>query len=106
MVKLIALYKKPENPAEFDRLYFESHLPLARKMPGLQKADVSKITGAPQGDCEYYMVAQLYFDSMEALTAAMSSEEGRAAARNLMSFARGLVSMMFAEEVAPVSVAG
>lgn len=106
MVKLIALYKKPENTSEFDKLYFEEHLPLANKMPGLKKAEVSKILGTPQGESEYYLIAELYFDDMDALKAAMSSEEGKAAAKNLMSFAKGLVSMMFAEveEKVPASV--
>lgn len=106
MVKLIALYKKPENTAEFDQQYFETHLPLASKMPGLRKAEVSKILGTPQGDSEHYLIAEMYFDDMDALKAAMSSEEGKAAAKNLMSFAKPLVSMMFAqvEEKVPASV--
>lgn len=103
MVKLVALYKKPENTEEFDRNYFETHLPLANKMPGLRKAEVSKILGAPQGESEYYLIAELYFDDMDALKTAMSSDEGKAAAKNLMGFAKGLVSMMFAEEKVPAA---
>ncbi|HTY59266.1 MAG TPA: EthD family reductase, partial [Bacteroidota bacterium] len=28
MTKLIALYRKPSDPAEFDKHYFEVHIPL------------------------------------------------------------------------------
>lgn len=106
MVKLVALYKKPENQAEFDKLYFETHIPLANKMPGLKKVEVSKVLGTPQGESEYYLIAELHFDNMDALKNAMSSDEGKASAKNLMSFAKGIVSMMFVEEEkipAPVS---
>jgi conserved hypothetical protein len=97
VVKLIALYKMPADKAAFDDNYFNSHIPLAMKMPGLKKAEVSKVTGAPMGEAPYYLMAELYFDNKEALDAAMASPEGRASAKNLMGFAKEIVSMMFAE---------
>lgn len=106
MIKLVVLYKKPANTEEFEKKYFEEHLPLSNKMPGLRKAEISRFTGAPQGEAPYYLMAELYFDDMDALKAAMSSDEGKAAAKNLMSFAADIVTMMFAkvEEKAAVSV--
>lgn len=106
MVKLIALYKVPANIAEFDENYFNGHIPLAMKMPGLKKAEVSRITGSPMGAAEYHLMAELYFENKEALDAAMSSAEGRAAAKNLMGFAKEVVYMMFAEveEKVPAAV--
>ena len=97
MVKLIALYKNPANSKEFDQHYFKDHVPLASKIPGLRKMEVLRVSGAPQGDSEYYLVAELTFDDMDALKAAMSSPEGKAAAKNLMGFAKDLVTMMFAQ---------
>jgi uncharacterized protein (TIGR02118 family) len=97
MVKLIALYKQPDDPADFDRQYFEMHVPLAMKMPGLVRCEVAKVTGAPAGEPPYYMTAALYFNDMAALNAAMASPEGKAAAKNLMSFAARYVTMFFAE---------
>lgn len=98
MVKLVALYKKPANIAEFDDKYFNGHIPLANKIPGLKKCDVNKIVGTPGGESEYYLMAELFFDDMEALKAGMSSPEGKAAAKDVMSFAKDIVYMMFAEE--------
>jgi len=108
MVKLIALYKKPENTEEFDKRYFEGHVPLANQMPGLRRCEVSRVLGAPQGESEYYLMAELYFDDMDALKAAMSSPEGKAAAKDVMSFAKDIVQMMFAEveEKVPATVGG
>jgi len=98
MAKLIALYKKPENPAEFDERYFNGHLPLASKIPGLKGSEVSKVLGTPAGESEWYLIAELQFDSMDDLKAGMSSPEGKAAAKDVMSFAKDLIYMMFVEE--------
>lgn len=97
MVKLVALYKQPDNPADFDRQYFETHVPLAMKMPGLVRCETGRVVGAPVPEPPYYMIAELYFPDMTTLNAAMSSPEGKAAAKNLMSFAAKYVAMCFAE---------
>ena len=104
MAKFIALYKKPANPEEFDRHYFDVHMPLVNKIPGLKRAEINKIVGGPQGDSEYYMIATLYFDNMEDLKSGMSSAEGRAAGKDIMGVAAGIVTMMFAEEKIPATV--
>lgn len=97
MVKLVAMYKKPVNVQEFDDLYFNTHLPLANKMPGLKKVEIARITGTPVGESEFYLMAECYFDSIEDLQAAMASPEGRASTKNLMSFAKEYASFMIAE---------
>ena len=106
MVKLVAFYKKPENIEEFDKRYFEGHLPLASKMPGLRRSEISKVLGGPMGDSEYYLITELYFDDMEALKTALSSPEGKAAAKDVMSFARDILTMVFAqvEEKVPATI--
>ena len=42
MAKLVVLYKTPKSTDAFDRYYFATHVPLAKKLPGLKKYDVSK----------------------------------------------------------------
>ena len=97
MVKFIALYKKPADPAEFDKKYFGEHLPLANKMPGLKKVEISRIVGSPRGESEYYLMAVLYWDNMEAMKAGLASPESKEAGKVLMSFAKDITTMMFAE---------
>lgn len=97
MVKLIALYKQPEDTASFDEHYENVHTPLAKKMPGLEKLEVTKIYGAPMGESPYYLMAEMYFKDKETLNVAMSSPEGKASAKDLMGFAGPLVSMMMGE---------
>lgn len=98
MMKLIALYKKPENPEAFDEHYFNVHAPLTAKIPGLRKMEVAKITGSPMGKTDYYLQCEMYYDDMDAFKAAMKTEEAKASGKDLMSFAGGLVTLLTAEE--------
>ncbi|RIK69294.1 MAG: EthD family reductase [Planctomycetota bacterium] len=100
MVKLVAVYSKPENPSAFEKHYFETHLPIAKKMPGLVKCEIERVTGSPMPGAETpYLAAHMYFSDMGALQAAMKSEEGKAAARDLLGFAGKYVRMFFTEVV-------
>ena len=95
MVKFVALYKKPADIEAFEKHYQEIHTPLARKIPGLKKLEVSHMTGSPGGEPKFYMIAELYFENKDAMMAALNSDEGKAAAKDVMSFAGDLIHMMF-----------
>ena len=97
MAKLVALHKQPTDPAAFDNSYYESHLPLIRKVPGLQKTMITRFTHSLSGE-NYYLMAELYFADEAALKTAMKSPEMAAAGENLDSFAKGQYSLFFAEE--------
>jgi uncharacterized protein (TIGR02118 family) len=45
MVKLVALYRKPADGEVFEQAYFETHIPLLKKIPGLRRVE---ITGLPE----------------------------------------------------------
>jgi len=97
MVKLVALYKKPADVSAFETHYKEVHAPLAKKMPGLKRLEICHFTGAPGGESKFYMMAELYFDTKEAMMSALGSLEGKAAAKDVMSFAGEIIHMMFAD---------
>lgn len=97
MLKLIALYRKPDDIASFDDHYFNIHIPLVRKIPGLRKVEITRITGAPLGEAAYHLMAEMYFDSFDALNAANASPEGKATSRDLMNFAAKYVTLFFGE---------
>lgn len=97
MVKLVALYKKPADTEEFDKHYDAVHIPLVRKYPGLRKIEVTRVTGAPIGEAKFHVMAEMYFDSREALDSALISQEGKAVARDLLSFAAPLVTVFIGE---------
>ena len=98
MTKLIALYRNPSDVAEFDKHYFEVHAPLVKQYPGLRRLEITRITGAPIGETKFHIMCEMYFDSKDAMDAALASNEGKAVARDLMSFAADVVTVFVGEE--------
>lgn len=87
-VKLVVLYTQPADPAAFDEHYLGVHMPLANKIPGLEKAETSKLTAAIDGgEHTYYRMAELYFADSDALGAAFGSPEGAATSADYTSIA-------------------
>jgi uncharacterized protein (TIGR02118 family) len=98
MASLLVLYKKPSDPAAFDRHYFDKHIPLAKKIPGLRKYNVTKgPIMTPAGPSDVHLVANLEFDDMAAIQAAFASPEGQAAVADVQTFATGGADIMMSE---------
>jgi uncharacterized protein (TIGR02118 family) len=96
MAQVVVTYKTPKDPAVFDKYYAEIHTPLAKKMPGLRKFQVSQgPIVSPAGPSDIHLIATLSFDSMAAVQAAFGSPEGKAAAGDLKNFATGGAEIMF-----------
>ena len=98
MARLLVLYNKPADPAAFDRYYFGTHVPIAKKVPGLRsytvnQGPVTMIAGAEPP----YLIAELDFDSMPDLQAALASVEGQAAAQDLSNFAQAGATLLVFE---------
>jgi len=94
MAKLVVMYKTPKDPAAFDAHYFGKHVPLAKKIPGTRKYEVSRgQISAPNGPAPYHLIATLQFDDPAALQRALASPEGQAAAADVQTFATGGVDM-------------
>jgi uncharacterized protein (TIGR02118 family) len=94
MAQLLVLYKTPKDTAAFDKHYAEKHIPIAKKIPGLRKYDIS--TGpvvTPAGPSPYHLVAALTFDNLAAIQSAFGSAEGQAAAADVPTFATGGAEM-------------
>lgn len=88
MARLIVLYRKPGDAAAFDRHYADTHIPLAKTIPGLRQFEISDgPVSTPQGESPYHLVATLLFDTMDDLAAAFASEEGQRTAADLANFA-------------------
>ncbi|WP_079528085.1 EthD family reductase [Halobacillus hunanensis] len=99
MVKLIALYKQPEDKEAFDEHYFNTHTPITKEIPGLREMKVTKIVGSPMGESEYYLLCEMFYDDHDSLQKGMKSDEGKASGKDLMKFAGDLVTLMIGEEV-------
>jgi uncharacterized protein (TIGR02118 family) len=103
VIKYVALYGKPADPESFDKKYFETHKPLIDKVPGLVRQEIAKVarTFVPGflGENEPYLIAELYFESKEAMKAGFASPEWQAAGANLTELGGMDLVAMFSAEV-------
>ena len=98
MVKATALYGDPQDPDAFEEYYANTHVPLVKKIPNLQRFEPAKVVATPDGsELPYYRIAELYFEDMEQMQAGLSSEEGQAVAADFPNFATGGVTLFFSE---------
>lgn len=94
MAQLLVMYKTPHDAAAFDKHYVEKHVPIAKKIPGLRKYEVSRgAVTSPMGSANYHLVAILEFDDVAAIQNAFASAEGQAAVADVQSFATGGVDI-------------
>ena len=87
MARMLVIYKTPEDPVAFDRQYFDVHIPLAKKLPGIRRYEVSHGPVTALAGGEAYLVAILTFDSVAAIKVAFASEAGAACAADRRHFA-------------------
>ncbi|MDQ6772436.1 MAG: EthD family reductase [Candidatus Dormibacteraeota bacterium] len=98
MVQLTVLYGQPQDAAAFDRYYQETHIPIARKMPGLVGYAINRPNALdPAATSPYHLIADLYFESQAALETALQSPEGQAAAGDVPNFATGGATLLAGE---------
>jgi uncharacterized protein (TIGR02118 family) len=95
MARLVVMYKTPKDKTAFDKHYVETHVPIAKKIPGVRKYEISQgpiVT--PGGPADFHLIAILHFDDLAAIQKAFASAEGQAAAADVQSFATGGADML------------
>lgn len=98
MAKLLVMYHTPPDPAAFDRYYNRTHVVVAKKLPGLRSYTISKgPIASPGSTSPYYLIAELTFDSVGAIQAALGSPEGQVAVADLANFASAGVTISMYE---------
>lgn len=106
MTKVIfVVHKRPDmGRDEFRRYWRDVHGPIAAKLPGLRKYSQNHPLPDPsQTDLPCDGIAELWFDSAEALQAALDSPEGAATMADIPNFLDpDRVGMMVVDEVAVV----
>ena len=95
MHKLLVTYTRPDNIDAFEKHFGEVHAPMVRRIPGLKKLVINRITGnALGGPPSLYLLVGLQFGPKEDYEAAMRSEENAAAGRDAVEFCRATGSKL------------
>jgi uncharacterized protein (TIGR02118 family) len=98
--KLTVLYGHPTNPAAFEKYYAEVHLPLADKITGYTRVELTKGLPGPDGaKPAFYRTAEFWFESPAAMQACFDTPDAKATAADLANFATGGVTLYTSEVV-------
>ena len=97
MAKVLVMYNPPADPAAFDRYYFGTHVPLARRIPKVRGVKFnSGAVSALSGNAPY-LICEIEFDSMADLQAALQSPEGQTTAADVANFAQAGVTILICD---------
>jgi uncharacterized protein (TIGR02118 family) len=100
LVKWTALYRKPDDPASFDRWFLEDQLKICKEWPDVEHMHVGRISGSPRGDSEFYWIFEAVYRDRETMMASLTSERGMAAAMDARNSPFGkLMTSFFSESV-------
>jgi uncharacterized protein (TIGR02118 family) len=100
VVRLIALYSQPDDPAAFDAHYRDVHAPIVRRYPGIRGLRMTRTDGVGGRPADYYLMAEMRFDSRADLDEALASDAGRESGRDLRNFAQAGVTLFVADDEA------
>ncbi len=84
MHRVTITYTAPADPEAFDAHYREVHVPIALRVPGVQRFTISHPRGL--GAEAPHLVAELWFDDAAAMKAALGSDEMAEAQRDAATF--------------------
>jgi uncharacterized protein (TIGR02118 family) len=88
--KIVVLYPRPTDVAEFERVYVDEHIPLAEaKIGGKSKFVFTTVVGAPGGDPAWHRITEIHYPSMAALQKSLGSAGTQEAAAHAVSISTG-----------------
>jgi uncharacterized protein (TIGR02118 family) len=89
-VKMIVAYPQPKDASAFDKVYQEVHVPMAiANLHGKTKMVATNVLQAPQGEPQFYRIAEVHFPSMEALQRCADSDGGKKTLANAVEISSG-----------------
>jgi uncharacterized protein (TIGR02118 family) len=98
VVRLIALYSPPDDPAAFDAHYRDVHAPIVSRYPKLRDVRLTKPDGVGGRPAPFHLIAEMRFDSRADLDEALASDAGRESGRDLRNFAQAGVTLFIADD--------
>ena len=78
MAKVIVMYEKPKDQQGFEEYYFNTHMPVAGKVPNVKDAKVQRVLSNQNTDLSLYLITEIEFESKSQMKEAFASEEWKA----------------------------
>ena len=96
--KITVIYDNPADPTAFEAEYAQSQVELAKKLPGLQRIETSKVWPKEDGTpTPLYRMLDLYFADYDSASAAVATPEAAAFIPGIFGLATGGVRIAFSD---------
>ena len=89
MPTLLVLYPTPADAATFDRRYADEHAPMVGQHLSMARFRALRVVGSPAGAPPFHRVAELKFESTEAMQQALGTAGGQATAAHAVEISTG-----------------
>lgn len=97
---IVFLFGQPSDPTAFEDYYATTHLPMALRMPVVQRVESCKALGNASGGMPiFHRMAILRFASRADMESSLTSAEGLAAFADVANFATGGVTATIVEDL-------
>lgn len=96
-IRMITLYRSPDDEARFLAHYEHVHAPLLKAIPHLRDLNVARVSHGSAGEPGYFLMAEMMFEDRTRIAQAMCSRENRRVVSNVPVFAPKLVTRMVVE---------
>ena len=87
MFKIVTIYRRVDEEITLENFFAQKNLPLAEKLPGLVKSEVSRILGKPGGESRFHLMYELYFETADEFFQALESDPGKELMKELKEWA-------------------
>jgi uncharacterized protein (TIGR02118 family) len=91
--RLMVQYGRPTDPADFDRHYRDVHVGLVQAVPGLLRFTLGHPRSMDRATPAPYLVAELDFESADAMKESLRTPAAEAMAADVSTFASGGATM-------------
>jgi uncharacterized protein (TIGR02118 family) len=100
--KITVLYAQPKNVEEFDKYYFEKHMPMVYAVKEVKKVEVARPVPGPDGAASpHHLITEIWFESPDVLKAVTATAEWKAIAADVANFAAPGGASAFVSVVEP-----
>jgi uncharacterized protein (TIGR02118 family) len=99
--KITVLYAQPKNVEEFDKYYFEKHMPLVYAVKEVKKVEIARPAPGPDGAAPHHLITEIWFESPEVLKTVTATPEWKAIAADVANFAAPGGASAFVSVVEP-----
>jgi uncharacterized protein (TIGR02118 family) len=100
--KITVVYAQPKSVEEFDKYYFEKHMPLVYAVKEVKKVEIARPAPGPNGAAPpHHLITEIWFESPEVLKAVTATPEWKAIAADVANFAAPGGSTAFVSVVEP-----